>query len=315
MKHFRTIFAVAGASILLCVSLIGCSSDTTSETSDDSSSTSTTETTMQEYFSALDEGMYVTTDWLAENAASVVVVDARSADTFAEEHIPGAVNIAWANFSNTAVAQGEEGWAELLSADELAASLAELGIDGSKAVVVYAEPLDGWGEDGRIYWTLREAGIEDVHILDGGWSKWLSDVGTSESSEAGEDADPITQVDTAYVNENIDSAVLVDARSAEEYNGELTMGEAREGRIPGAINIPVLTLLNDDGTVKSDDELASIFDEAGLDVSDEIIVYCTGGVRAAFVAEILQDQGYENVSVYTAGYSEWAGDESNEIEI
>ena len=42
-------------------------------------------------------------------------------------------------------------------------------------------------------------------------------------------------------------------------------------------------------------------------------MYCTGGVRAANVAEVLTALGYQNVSVYTAGFSEWAGDEANEV--
>ncbi len=64
----------------------------------------------------------------------------------------------------------------------------------------------------------------------------------------------------------------------------------------------------------SADELTAIFEAAGVQPDDEVITYCTGGVRAAAVAEILSDLGYDNVSVYAAGFSEWAGDESNDVE-
>ena len=45
-----------------------------------------------------------------------------------------------------------------------------------------------------------------------------------------------------------------------------------------------------------------------------VITYCTGGVRGANVAEVLSDLGFTNVKVYTAGFAEWAGDKSYEVE-
>ena len=157
--------------------------------------------------------------------------------------------------------------------------------------------------------------MPEVYLLDGGWTKWLYDVGTHQAGLTPADNDPIAQVDTAYVKEHMSSAVLVDARAPEEYAGETTQGEAREGRIPGAVSVPYVSLINEDGTTKSGDELVAIFEEAGLTPESEIIVYCTGGVRAAAVAELLVANGYGNVSVYTAGYSEWAGDAANEVEL
>ena len=79
------------------------------------------------------------------------------------------------------------------------------------------------------------------------------------------------------------------------------------------MSVPSVDLYNEDATLKSEDELRSLFADAGLSEGDEIIVYCTGGVRAANVAEVLTALGYQNVSVYTAGFSEWAGDEANEV--
>lgn len=304
--------ALAGSlAAVLAVSAVGCSSTKASSEGSSSDNQATAEATA---FSAADQGMYVDFTWLQEHLNDVVVVDARSTSTFTQQHIPGAVGLHWTAIANVEVEQGQPGWAELASGSDIAAAAAQRGIDGTKPVVVYTDTRDGWGEDGRIYWALREAGLEDVHILNGGWTTWLTQGGDITTSLKGNDADPITQVDTTYVKEHMNSAKLVDARLTTEYAGEITMGEAREGHIPGAISLPAVSLINADGTVIADDEIASLIDKAGLSASDEVIVYCTGGVRAAFVAEILADQGFENVSVYTAGYSEWAGDESNPIE-
>ena len=135
-----------------------------------------------------------------------------------------------------------------------------------------------------------------------------------ESGLKPQDLDEISQVDTAFVRDNMGAAVLVDARAPEEYNGETTMGEAREGHIPTAVNVPYIGLINEDGTMKTAEELEKLFSDAGLSKDDKVIVYCTGGVRAAAVAEALVDAGYTDVSVYTAGYSEWAGDVANAVE-
>lgn len=312
-----TKIAVLSVTVAACLACFGCSSASISSSSN-SESASSSSTAASESTQATDvsiDGKYVTVDWLADNLDSVVVVDARSNSTFAGAHIPGAINLHWSSLSNTTeVKQGEAGWAELLDAADILATVSAAGIDGTKPVVVYTNTQDGWGEDGRIYWTLREAGFDDVHILDGGWSQW---VGAGEETVSttlpDEDADPIEQVDTAYVKAHMDSAKLIDARAVAEYTGQKTMGEAREGHIPGAVNVPYVSLIAQDGKLLSDDELEQIFSDAGLSKTDECIVYCTGGVRAAAVAETMIDLGYSNVKVYAAGYSEWAGDASNEV--
>lgn len=259
------------------------------------------------------DGLFVDAAWLSEHRDDVVIVDARSAADYTTQHIPGAVNIHWTSVSNVAVEQGQPGWAEIGEGRELATVMSLSGIDGTKPVVVYTDPLDGWGEDGRILWMLRSAGVENVYLLNGGWHQWLYQIREHQAGLSGKSIDPIEQVDTAYVKEH-NSAKLIDARAEDEFAGEVTMGEARPGHIPGAVNIPFVSLINEDGTTLSSDALQKLFDGAGLSPSDECIVYCTGGVRGAYVAEMLVAQGFENVKLYTAGFSEWSGDEANPIE-
>lgn len=271
-------------------------------------------------------GMYVSVDWLAKNLDDVVVVDARDAGSYGAAHIPGAVNLTWQQLSHAADRQiGEAGWAELNDVADIAAAAAQVGIDGTKPVVVYTDVISGWGEDGRVMWTLGEAGVEDVKVLDGGWRKWVgsgnaTEDGTIVNGEpveaiAADDADPIDQVDEAFVKEHIDDAVIVDARMAAEYDGDMVIYESRMGRIPNAVSVPNVSLFNNDGTVKAQEELDDILSGAGLTDKDALVVtYCTGGVRGANVAEVLSDLGFTNVKVYTAGFAEWAGDSSCEVE-
>ncbi len=306
-KDFGRIAGAAIASTALALSLAGCTSSAGNATSSATSTSASLEASTD---------AYVDVDWLKANADDVVILDARSVDDFMTQHIPGAVNLHWTDTSNVVeVEQGQAGWAELLEPADLAVAISRLGIDNSKPVVVYTDTTDGWGEDGRMYWTLREAGVEDVRMLAGGWTQWLYNQGGHASGLKGKDLDAIEQVDIDFVKRNLDNAILVDARSPEEYAGETTMGEAREGRIPGAVNLAYVDLVNEDGTMKAADELESMFSEAGLAKDDQIIVYCTGGVRAAAVAEALANAGYTDMSVYTAGFSEWAGDPVNPVEV
>lgn len=314
MKSYWRGLVAAGLAVTVGAGCVGCS-QSESPNNEAAADNATTEQETQEAQDVSIEEKYVTADWLKIHLNEVTVVDARSADTFAASHIPGAANLHWTDISNVAVDQGESDWGELADSATIYATATVRGIDGSKPIVIYTNTHDGWGEDGRIYWSLREAGFDDVHILDGGWSQWIAvDGDMVETKLPDEDADPIEQVDIAYVKEHMNSAVLVDARTEAEYNGETVMGESRMGRIPGAINIPYVSLIGKDGTLLPDDELKAVFDAAGVNATDEVIVYCTGGVRAAAVAEIMADRGYENVKVYTAGFSEWAGDSKNEIE-
>src|SRR5699024_509215 len=67
------------------------------------------------------------------------------------------------------------------------------------------------------------------------------------------------------------SGPLVDVRSNAEYTGELLHaigypqeGAQRAGHIKGAHNVPWGTAVNEDGTIKSADELRKIYGEHGV---------------------------------------------------
>lgn len=298
--------AAAGITVALgmsCAACSGASSDASK--SADAQSSANTEAVQV-------DGTYVSVDWLKDNIDKVYVVDARSVSAFTASHIPGAVSANWNNLSNVSVKEGQKGWASVNDATANLQALALEGLTNDRPIVVYTNVNDGWGEDGRTMWTLEQAGFEDVHILDGGWGAWIGSKGETEGVITGyaDSATDIKSVSTDYVKKAVKAgkAVIVDARAKAEYDGKTNMGEAKMGHIPGAINIPNVSLFNDDGTIKSAEDLEAIFTDAGLtDKSAEVITYCTGGVRAANVAQILHDNGFENVKVYTCSFAEWAG--------
>ena len=53
--------------------------------------------------------------------------------------------------------------------------LRTLGINQASDVVIYSNPFDNWGDEGRMFWMLQYLGHPSVRILDGGWVKWVAE--------------------------------------------------------------------------------------------------------------------------------------------
>lgn len=256
---------------------------------------------------------FVTTDWLANNLdnKNVVVLDARSEKDYNKEHIPGAINVAWQSLANMKGKAGDKDWGVALNKEELSKKLEALGIDKNTEVITYANK-DGWGEDGRLTWELKSAGINSK-MLDGGFDLWSKDgrVTTKEVPVVVsktlniEQINSNTTITTENLYENMDKYTIVDARAKDEYDGATKFGEAVGGHIKGAISLPFNEVYNEDGTIKSEDELNQIFKNAGLTKDQEIVTYCTAGIRSAHLALILNMLGY-NAKNYDASYYEWA---------
>ncbi len=124
------------------------------------------------------------------------------------------------------------------------------------------------------------------------------------------------EVDAAYVRAHLGKVILLDVRSVGEYTGRQQMGEARPGHIPGAVLLPILSLFNEDGSVRPEREVEAAFEAAGLSDRDaEIIVYCAMGYRAKLAAQVMAERGFSNLKVYTASYFDWAADPANPVEL
>jgi thiosulfate/3-mercaptopyruvate sulfurtransferase len=107
----------------------------------------------------------------------------------------------------------------------------------------------------------------------------------------------------------------MDTRSPMEFEGKAARAK-RMGHIPGALNVPRGTLLNEDGTMMAGDQLRELFVEAGLDIdAPEIVVYCNGGVSASYGLMALKMAGFENGAMYDGSWKEWGNDEGKPIEV
>ena len=198
--------------------------------------------------------------------------------------------------------------------EQLEETLGNLGITKDKEIILIGETLDGWGDDARLLWELRAAGYEDVKMVDGGW-KALKDSGikTQFLASKPEPAEvKIDEIDYSHVmtteelQKNYDEYKIVDVRTDEEYEGAILYDEAKGGHLPGAIHIRYTDLFDDAGYLKSNEELTKMFEDAGLSKDDEIVTYCTGGIRSAYTQLVMEMCGFEHTYNYDQSFWRWA---------
>jgi thiosulfate/3-mercaptopyruvate sulfurtransferase len=244
---------------------------------------------------------------LKDNYGSVIILDARTNKEYKKGHLPGAVRAHWTDWGNKKTFLVDD-------TEALAKKLGELGIDGSKSVIVYGDPMNGNGEEGRQLWTLRLVGLDNSFILDGGYSAWEESGGAIEKKApaVNKTAVPVLRRDeskvatTEYVAENLAKLFVLDSRGDSEFAGKTNSGEKSKGRIPGARHIWFKDFYHDDGTILTPAEVRARLEALGVTPDSEIITYCTGGIRSALSAIALEMAGYNNVRNYNASFSGWA---------
>lgn len=254
-------------------------------------------------------------DKLKENYDSVIVLDARTQEEYDKGHLPNAVRATWQEWSNVDVDQASGDWAHIKSYDELSTIFGNLGIDGTKPVVIYTDTQAGWGEEGRQLWTFRVFGLTDTYILNGGIKAW-KDAGGEVTTDAttitpvtGPTANPNEDliVETDYVAKNLDTLKILDTREDAEYAGTKNYGEKTNGRIPNSKHIWFKDFYNADGTLLTPAQIRARVEALGYTTDDEIILYCTGGIRSGFTTIILQAAGFTKARNYNVSFSGWAG--------
>lgn len=245
----------------------------------------------------------------------LVVVDAGSVDDYEKRHIRGAVSIPHKSLYKDGDVEGL-----IKEPAELAKIFGEKGISETTPVVVYDDGSNKYSS--RVYWILKYMGAKNVKILhkdmQKAWRQVRVPLTAAESRVEPKTFNPdvneailadIGEVKKALASDN---AVVVDARSAEEYKGTSEKPESK-GHIKGAINIEYKEFLQENGDFKSSDEIREVAKKHGLTTDKKIIAYCKTSVRACPIFVALKGAGFDNVKVYDGAYSEWVSDPSNPI--
>jgi thiosulfate/3-mercaptopyruvate sulfurtransferase len=261
-------------------------------------------------------------DWLAAHLDDphVRVVDSSfklpgitptAREDYEKGHIPGAVF-----FDIDDICEPGTSLPHMIpSPDLFARKVGALGIGDDDRVVVYDSA--GLSSAGRAWWMLRMFGHSNVALLDGGLPKWRAEgrpldtvIPSPPRRRFTERFDPSLVRDKRALLANLATRreQVVDARAAGRFDGatpEVRPG-LRGGHIPGSRSLPY-ERVTDPAThrLKSAEELAQLFRDAGVALDRPIVTSCGSGVTACALAFALHLIGHPGAAIYDGSWSEW----------
>jgi thiosulfate/3-mercaptopyruvate sulfurtransferase len=256
-------------------------------------------------------------DWIVSPKAGreliqqgALVIDARGADLKKKGALPNAAPVEWQDLSEPNLPTK----GRLLSdAKELDRRLQALGLIAERPVVVVADPVNGWGEDGRIAWALRTFGHRKVVIVDGGLPALQNDGALTIAPpvvpgtfHARFDTRWHVQKEEIKTHLGRGDLALLDVREPREYAGKTPYGEARGGHIPGAKGLWYKDLIGKDGKLLPRADIEKVLASKGITRDSNIVAYCTGGIRSGWFTTVLNDLGYKARNYPGSGW-EWGG--------
>ena len=264
----------------------------------------------------------VDAEYLLNNRTNnnVVVIDARGG--MLEEGFlmyDKAIVVDWTDISLLGEFGGED-LGKLLSKDNYQQIFSKVGITDESEVLVYGftMPEQGFGDEARVLYTFSYAGFDNIKFIDGGFKqveklgfnkKYVPttdriDVSDLVRSEATQNKKAIYTDELLSKIGNTD-VQIIDTRLEVEYNGRVIYGENKAGHIPSAISLPFNSLVDSNGFLKSRENLEKYVTDKGLDKNKLQITYCTTGVRASYVAVILEELGFK-VRNYEPSFARYA---------
>lgn len=253
-------------------------------------------------------------------AQRTVVLDVRWAlgdphgrDHYLAGHLPGAVFVDLVTELATP-ATPARGRHPLPSDAEFEAAARRWGINNGDVVVAYDN--SGNMAAARLWWMLRNAGLQDVYLLDGGLAAWRDaglplntgpvDAAVGRVSfDVSRAANGMPSIDAAGAADWPARGVLLDARAGERYRGEFEPVDPRAGHIPGARSAPTTENLNGTGHFLPAAELRRRFEDLGVRDDVPVAVYCGSGVTAAHEVAALEIAGFR-AALYPGSFSEWS---------
>lgn len=225
-------------------------------------------------------------------------------------HLPGAVYVDLDG--ELAGPAGAGGRHPLPDLEVFTAAMRAAGVSRNSAVVVY-DGGQGWAAS-RAWWLLRWAGLASVRVLDGGLSAWRASGGALDTAVPAPAPGDFTPAPGSVALLTADDAaalarggVLLDARAAERYRGDVEPIDRVGGHIPGAISAPTGENVTPDGTFRPAAELARRFEALGATGDTEVGVYCGSGVSGAHEVLALAVAGID-AALYVGSWSEWSAD-------
>jgi thiosulfate/3-mercaptopyruvate sulfurtransferase len=258
----------------------------------------------------------VSADWAQDHLgdAGLVFVEVDE-DTSAYDggHLEGAVKLDWKTDLQDPLRR------DFVDRSAFEALLSAKGISNDDTVILYGGNNNWFAA--YAYWYLKLYGHRDVKLIDGGRKKWELDgrplskdvVERAATTYRASEPDLSIRAFRDEVVASIGNKNLIDVRSPDEFSGKilapahLPQEQAQKGgHVPTAMNIPWSKAANEDGTFKSDADLAKLYEEQGYDEGKATIAYCRIGERSSHTWFVLRELlGKTDVKNYDGSWVEY----------
>jgi len=259
-------------------------------------------------------------DWFIADCRHELLESSAGERKFLTGHIPGARHV-HLDRDLSRIPKDTEGRHPLPSPAEFRETLQRLGISNHSKVVAYDDC--GGAMAARLWWMLRWIGHENVAVLDGGMPVWVQKGLPLETETR-------SRPRTTYIARALHSdwvvstlalpdqrsagSVLLDARAAERFAGQVESIDPVPGHVPGAVNLPFEKLLTPAGTFAEPAHLRASFKAAlGGRRTEDTIAMCGSGVTACHLLLGMAAAGLGGGRLYAGSWSEWIRDPSRPV--
>ncbi|MFT4703676.1 MAG: thiosulfate/3-mercaptopyruvate sulfurtransferase [Bradymonadia bacterium] len=252
-----------------------------------------------------------------------LLLDARSVEDFAALTVRGSRNVPWQR-----LVDGERSGRLIDDPAELAQRLAGLAAPGDDIVVfggwAGTNPLNAWGEEGRLWWSLKSAGYLSVRVVYGGFAA-LTDAGAPTGpgiQTVVESNTPIPSLSPSarwranaeqVASVSAGAGAVLDTRTRLEFAGATLYGEREGGHIAGATLLWWRDVFASERDLLSPDDLDALLQSHGAARDEPLVAYCTGGIRSAFVVMLASALGYDARN-YDGSIWEWTNELQRPLE-
>jgi len=283
----------------------------------------------------------ISVEALASQIDQLILIDCRSdlfdaslgKQQYESGHIPNAAFFALHDALSGPKTPGS-GRHPLPDQQALVQRMQSLGANDDSMVVVYDAGSSVYAA--RLWWLLRWCGHDAVNVLDGGFAAWVKagypsseDLSPRERKQGKgnfairNSLEAIIQSDELLENLGSGHHLIVDARAAERWRGDVEPLDPVAGHIPGALNRPNTQNLRPDGRFKP----AEVLREEWLSLmtlqapripaaasapggeGSALVHSCGSGVSACHNLLAMRIAGLNNdLMLHPGSWSEWCAD-------
>mgnify|MGYP003382559651 CR=1 FL=1 len=256
------------------------------------------------------------------------VIDTRDPQAYAAGHLPNAVNVH--DIFTYLCTRGSGGHPAMVQ--HFAKVFGAAGLQRTDRVVVYEDAMDnGYGQSCRGWFLLNYLGHPEVRVLHGGLKAWqaaklplTTEVPLYERARY----EPVVNEGLMVTADEMVAAIrnseikIVDVRDYAEWLAANSSPYGydycpRKGRIPRSLWLEWYKLMTRKGGVpwfRTPEVIRTLAEAAGLNVEDQLYLYCFKGARTSNAMLALKLAGFKNVRNYFNSWNEWSRDFSLPIE-